>query len=369
GTLRAPVVYVKTERLEDLEAYRGKLKGAIVITAATARRADAAAAPGSPGTPGQPPAGQFDPRRSEELRQAAQKRQDFFKAEGVAALLSQSNKEYGLLSMGGSGGRDYRIAAFPGAVLTRENFSLLHRLLQRGRVEVELEIVNSIRPGPIEVHNTVAEIRGSEKPDEVVVLGAHLDSWDLGTGTNDNATGSSVILEAARALKTLGLRPKRTIRFILFSGEEQGLVGAREYVKAHKSDLDKFSAVLVHDTGTGRVNSIGLSGHYQLRETMDKVVAPLRAVGLQELSMRRMGGSDHMAFDEAGVPGFDCIQERMDYMSHTHHSQVDTFERARKDDLVQGAQVVAVWTWRVAQLPELLPRKPKPAVSATTSGT
>lgn len=156
--------------------------------------------------------------------------------------------------------------------------------------------------------------------------------------------------------------------FLLFAGEEQGLVGARDYLKKHKDELDKFSAAMIHDTGTGRVNSIGLSAHYQLREVMDQVVTPLRTLGLQELSMRSMSGSDHHAFNEAGVPGFFCIQDPVEYFTRTHHSQSDTFDKARKDDLIQGAQVMAVWAWRVAQLPELMPRKPRPAAAATSSG-
>ncbi len=364
GVLRGPVAYVKAQRAEDLEAYKGKLRGAIIITSEPRdRRPDTpAAGPAPAGPPAQP----FDQRRLEEFRRFGRERDQFFKNEGVAAILRDSSKEHGLLNMGGSGGRDYQIAALPSAMITSEGYGLLFRLLKRGRVEVELEIRNAVRPGPIDVFNTVAEIRGSEKPEEVVLLGAHLDSWDLGTGTTDNATGSSVVLEAARALKALDLKPKRTIRFILFSGEEQGLVGSREYVKSHKSELEKFSAILVHDTGTGRVNSIGLSGNYQLRETMDQVVAPLRMVGLQELSMRRMGGTDHTSFDEAGVPGFYCIQDPAEY-SKTHHSQSDTFDKAKKDDLIQGAQVVAVWAYRVSQLPELLPRRPKSA-GTTSSG-
>lgn len=355
GVIRGSVVYVKAQKMEDLEAYKGKLKGAIVITSEPRdRRPDTPAAGPAPAGP------PFDPRRMEEFRRFGRQRDEFFKNEGVAAVLRDSAKEHGLLNMGGAGGRDYQIAALPNATIASENYGLLFRLLKRGRVEVEMEIQNTIRPGPVEVYNTVAEIRGSEKPDEVVLLGAHLDSWDLGTGTTDNATGSSVVLEAARALKALDLKPKRTIRFILFSGEEQGLVGSREYVKAHKAELDKFSAILVHDTGTGRVNSIGLSGNYQVRETMDQVVAPLRFIGLQELSMRRMGGTDHTSFDEAGVPGFYCIQDPAEYPK-THHTQSDTFDKARKDDLIQGAQVVAVWAYRVSQLPELLPRRSKPA--------
>ncbi len=354
GVIRAPVVLVKAQKIKELEAYQGKLKGAIVVTSDLRRPGldlpEAGPAPAGPLWP-------RDPQRREELRQFRRQRDEFLRNEGAIAVLLNSNKEHGLVNMT-SGGRSYQIAALPSAMITSENYELLARLMKRGRVEVELGITNSIRPGPVEVYNTVAEISGSGKPDEVVVLGAHLDSWDLGTGATDNATGSAVVLEAARALKALNLKPKRTIRFILFSGEEQGLVGSREYVRAHRAELDKFSAILVHDTGTGKVNSIGLSGNYQVREAMDQVVAPLRAVGLQELSMRGTSGTDHHSFDEAGVPGFYCIQDPAEYVK-THHTQSDTFDKARKDDLLQGAQVMAVWAYRVAQLPELMPRKQK----------
>jgi carboxypeptidase Q len=222
---------------------------------------------------------------------------------------------------------------------------------------LELDIANSFSDKPIEVYNTVAEIRGSEKPGEIVVLGAHLDSWDLGTGTTDNGTGSIVVLEAARAIEKLRLQPKRTIRFALFSGEEQGLNGSRAYVAAHKDEVPKISAALIHDTGTGRVISISLMRNYQARQMMDKVVAPLHALGLLELSERWMTGSDHVPFEEEGIPGFYCIQEPAQYFQ-THHSQADTFDQAHEPDLVEGAQVMAAWAYNVAQLPELLPRKP-----------
>jgi len=245
----------------------------------------------------------------------------------------------------------------PTAYITSENYELIWRLLKRGPVQVEVEITNSFSDKPVDVYNTVAEIRGSEKPDEVVVIGAHLDSWDLGTGSTDNGTGSMVVLEAARALEKLGLKPKRTIRFVLFSGEEQGLNGSRAYVEAHKADLSKFSAILVHDTGTGKVLSLGLQGNYQDREDLDKALEPLREIGLLELSLRSMSGTDHLPFDQAGVPGFYAIQDPVDY-NRTHHSQSDTFDRVHEDTLIQGAQVLAVWVYNVAQLPDLLPRKP-----------
>ena len=146
-----------------------------------------------------------------------------------------------------------------------------------------------------------------------MIIGGHLDSWDLGTGSTDNGTGSMAVLEAARALAKLNLKPKRTIRFVLFSGEEQGLYGSQEYVKAHKNDLEKISGVLVHDTGTGRVLTLGLHDNYQDRELVDQVLSPLHELKLLEPKMARSFGTDHLSFDEVGVPGFFCIQELAEY--------------------------------------------------------
>jgi carboxypeptidase Q len=365
GAVRGQVVYVSAKTTEELQAYKGKLKGAIVITAEPRtipppyvepsnpllvpfREEYVLRPPAKPGQPVQP-----RPPYYLFLREAYK----FFKEEGAAAVLLDSSKEDALLNMTGIGGRNYDIGALPIGFITSENYELIWRLMKRGPVRVEVEITNSFSDKPVDVYNTVAEIRGSEKPDEVVVIGAHLDSWDLGTGTTDNGTGSMVVLEAARALEKLGLKPKRTIRFVLFSGEEQGLNGSRAYVEAHKSDFAKFSAILVHDTGTGKVLSLGLQGNYQVREILDKALEPLREIGLLELSLRSMSGTDHLSFDQAGVPGFYAIQDPMDY-NRTHHSQSDTFDRAHEDTLIQGAQVLAVWAYNIAQLPDLLPRKP-----------
>src|SRR5262249_31369387 len=179
-------------------------------------------------------------------------------------------------------------------------------------------------------------------------------------------TGSIATLEAARALMKSGLQPKRTIRFILFTGEEEGLVGSKRYVEQHKNDLDKISGVLVHDTGTGRVLTLGLHNNYQSREMVDQVLAPLGALKLTEPSMGRTFGTDHASFDDAGVPGFWCIQQGAEY-NLTHHSQSDTFDKVWKDDLNQGAQVLAAWAYNTAQLPDMLPRRPvspQPAAGA-----
>jgi carboxypeptidase Q len=375
GAVRGPVVYVKAQSMDDLAQYKGKLQGAIVISAEPALLPPAGqpapnpvtvpygdsivlVAPHRPGAPLTPGPG---------FREFIRARNEFYKSEGVLATLTDSGKPDGLLNMTGLGGRNYDIAAIPAAFVSSASYGMIWRLLQRGRVEVELDLKNSIGDKPVEVYNTVAEIRGSEKPDEIVLLGAHLDSWDLGTGTTDNGTGSMVILEAARALQKSGLQPKRTIRFVLFSGEEQGLNGSRAYVAAHKDELPKFSAALIHDVGTGRVISISLMRNYQDREIMDKVVAPLRSLGLLELSERWMTGSDHATFEEAGVPGFFCIQDPAQYFE-THHSQADTFDQAHEPDLVESAQVMAVWAYNVAQLPELLPRRPATPPPAAAGG-
>lgn len=366
GPLSGPVVYVKAETAQELDAYKGKLKGAIVITATpTPLPPQDTPAPNPMLVPYDDPFLLMRPLRpgekhehyGESWRRFVRARLDFFKSEGALAMLTDSGKFDDLLNMTGLGGRSYGIAPIPAAFIASENYSLIWRLMQRGKVQVELDITNSIGDKPAEVYNTIAEIRGSEKPDEYVVLGAHLDSWDLGTGTTDNGTGSIVVLEAARALEKLGLHPKRTIRFALFSGEEQGLNGSRAYVTAHRDEVPNISAALIHDTGTDRVISISLMRNFQARDVMDKVVAPMHSLGLLELSERWMTGSDHVPFEEVGVPGFYCIQESAQYFQ-THHSQADTFDQAHEADLVEGAQVIAAWAYNVAQLPQLLPRKP-----------
>src|SRR5262249_29806191 len=251
GIVRGPVVFVQAEKREDFEKYRGKLKGAIVIG-----QEPASLSPPKPEDPYDelvrpmqappPPKGQpAAPRPFERFMELARQRNEFFKSEGVAAVLRDSGKPHGLLNMTGIGGEKFDIGAIPTAFITGEGYRMIFRMLKRGPIEVEIEMTNSFSDKSVEVYNTVADLPGSEKSDEMVLLGAHLDSWDLGTGTTDNGTGSMVVLEAARTLSKLNLKPKRTIRFALFSGEEEGLVGSKEYVKAHTKDLDKVSGVLV----------------------------------------------------------------------------------------------------------------------------
>jgi len=365
GAVRGPVVYFDAKTKEEFGKFRGKLKGAIVIY-----QEPESLSPPKPQNPnallvrpmqapppvkGQP----AEPSPFAAQQEVARARNDFFKQEGVAVVLRDSGKPHGLLNMTGIGGEKFDIGAIPTAFITGEGYRMLFRMQKHGKVEVEIEMSNSFGDKPMDVYNTVAEIRGSEKPDEMVILGAHLDSWDLGTGSTDNGTGSMAVLEAARTLAKLNLKPKRTIRFVLFTGEEEGLVGSVKYVESHTNELEKISAVLVHDTGTGRVLTLGLHDNYQDREIVDQVLAPLKELKLLEPTMRRSFGTDHASFDDAGVPGFLVIQDGAEY-SLTHHSQSDTFDKVWKDELNQGAQVLAAWAYNTAQLPALLPRRPLP---------
>jgi len=365
GTVRGPVVYFDAKTKADFEKFSGKLKGAVVIYQEPASLSPpkpedvneeyVKAMQAPPPIKGQPAA----PSPFAALIEMGRARNEFFKQEEVAAVLRDSNKPHGLLNMTGVGGEKFDIGAIQSAFITGEGYRMIWRMLKHGPVTMEIAMTNTLSDKPLEVYNTVGEIRGSEKPDEVVILGAHLDSWDLGTGSTDNGTGSMAVLEAARTLAKLNLKSKRTIRFVLFTGEEEGLVGSKRYVEAHKNDLEKISGVLVHDTGTGRVLTLGLHDNYQDRELVDQVLAPLGDLKLLEPSMVRAFGTDHASFDDAGVPGFWCIQNMAEY-SKTHHSQSDTFDKVWKDDLNQGAQVLAAWAYNTAQLPEMLPRRPLP---------
>jgi carboxypeptidase Q len=290
---------------------------------------------------------------------------EFLKAEGAAAVLMDSGKPHKLLVTTGSWGRGDRGNQPDGPAslyVAHEDYALLYRLITEHKLtpQVELEVTNTFVPGPVTVYNTVGEIVGSEKPDEFVVIGAHLDSWDLASGTTDNGTGSSIVLEAARVLGALakqGVRPKRTIRFALFSGEEQGLHGSRQYVQRHKDEMPKTSLAIVHDTGTGKVLSFGVLNRTHLIKVLGPELETLREVGFEGLTPGGItGGTDHWSFHQAGVPGFAARQDSDEYR-FTHHTQSDTFDKAKEPNLIQGAQVMAVTAMRVANMPELLPRE------------
>lgn len=355
GQVRGNVVYVAAANPAELQIYRGKLRGAIVIYQQPSNLSPQSPILGSPPPTIQTPAPVPDRASPSPEAKFNSARMSFFKDEGVAAVLRDSGKLYNLLTMTSLGGSTFEIGAVPTGMLTHEDYSLIWRLLKHGPIELEVDLSNSFSERPVEVFNTVAEVRGVERPDEVVILGAHLDSWDLASGSTDDGTGVVAVIEALRAIKALGLHPRRTIRLVLFTGEEQGEVGSREYVKRHQTELDRISAVLEHDTGTPRVLTIGLHQNYAARKLVDTALAPLRELRLIEPRMERHYGSDYASFNEVGVPGFSCIGDESDY-NQTHHTQADTFDKVRAEGIVQAAQVLAGWAYNTAQLPELLPR-------------
>jgi len=388
GKVVGPVVMIEAKTKADLEKYKGKLKNAVIlrspptpIAPITDFGASSSLTFKPEGTKKEEPKKE-EPKKEEakkdvpplqqqrpnfeEMRAFRRELGDFLKAEGAVAILVDSAKPHGLLVTTGGwreGDRGTPQEPLPSLFVAHEHYALLHRLATKVGAEppkVELEVSNKFIPGPITVYNTVGEIRGSEKPDEFVVIGAHLDSWDLASGTTDNGTGSCIVLETARVLGDLakkGFKPKRTIRFVLFTGEEQGLYGSKEYVKKHKDEMPKTSAALVHDTGTGKVLGFGLLGRESVKKILEPELVSLKGVdGWKGLSMDGIrGGTDHWSFDQAGIPGFACQQDMYEYRL-THHTQSDTFDKANEPNLLQGATVMAITTLRIANLPDLLPR-------------
>jgi carboxypeptidase Q len=278
------------------------------------------------------------------------------KAAGALGTLVDGSKEHALMTMSGS---PNRVSPLPNLVIAHEDYAMLERqVIASANPRVEGRVENTIGRVPVQQWNTVAEIRGSERPGQVVILGAHLDSWDLGTGTTDNGTGSMVVLEAARALARSGLTPKRTIRFILFSGEEQGLLGSRAYAAAHAASADSIQAVLVLDNGTGAIRGQALQGRPELEGLWHALLAPVATLGADSVRDASKSGTDHLSFLPYGVPGFNFDQLPRGY-SHTHHSQSDTYDKAVPGDLKQAAAVMAVTAYELSNLPDLLPRGPK----------
>jgi carboxypeptidase Q len=278
------------------------------------------------------------------------------KAAGALGTLLDASKEHALMNMSGS---PNRVSPLPSIVIAHEDYAQLERLIRAGMSpRIEGKVTNRIGQTPVQQWNTVAELRGSERPGEVVILGAHLDSWDLGTGVTDNGTGSMVVLEAARVLAHSGLKPKRTIRFILFSGEEEGLLGSRAYTAEHAAEADSIQAVLVLDNGTGAITGQALQGRDELEGLWRDLLAPVSSLGASGIRHASKMGTDHLSFIPYGVPAFNFDQLPRGY-SHTHHSQSDTFDKAVEADLKQAAAVMAVTAYELANLPELLPRGPK----------
>jgi carboxypeptidase Q len=372
-TLSGPVVLTDIPVPESLAVYRDKVKGAWVL-------------PRPPFPLWNPDGPEMTPAESLKLDEQIQLRRQLsadtsatavlarrqfqvdlpyiLKSAGALGTLIDGSKEHGLMTMSGS---PTRVAPLASLVISHEDYAMLDRLIQSGVTpRIEGRVENRLGKAPVQQWNTVAEIKGSETPGQVVILGAHLDSWDLGTGTTDNGTGSMVVLEAARAIAQSGVKPKRTIRFILFSGEEEGLLGSRAYAEAHEREADSIQAVLVLDNGTGAVTGQALQGRKDLEQLWKELLAPVAKLDADSVHDANKGGTDHLSFLPYGVPGFNFDQKSRGY-DHTHHSQTDTYDHAVEGDLKQAAAVMAVTAYELANLPELLPRGPKSPIQPVPS--
>lgn len=427
GEVMADVVYVDAKDEAELQNFKGKLKGAIVLTGPM-RTVEARFNP--LGTrrdeknllslaDAQPPGASSGRRfqQNPQQRAAAQfvnRKYQFFQEEGAAVLVDQSRSGDGgtilvasatvpqQLPAEGSGPNSRGIPAYdarapkitPQIVMSVENYNRIVRMIQAGeKVKMAINLAVEWQDNDLMGYNTVAEIPGTDLKDQIVMLGAHMDSWHAGTGATDNGAGVAVGMEAVRILQSLGLKPRRTIRIALWSGEEQGLLGSRAYVAQHfgrmetpstaaaatgagngngnrpatpapapvlvkKPDYEKFSSYFNLDNGTGRIRGVYLQGNESVRSLFRQWLMPFRDLGASTLSIANTGGTDHLSFDAIGLPGFQFIQDEIEYDTRTHHYNQDTFDRIQGDDMKQAATIMAAFIYNAAMMDEKLPRKP-----------
>ncbi|MCA1578773.1 MAG: M20/M25/M40 family metallo-hydrolase [Acidobacteria bacterium] len=435
--LTADVVYVEARTEADLEKYKGQLKGKIVLTAPTR---EVPAHFDSQGTrltekdllaladaPEPRPAGggrSGNAFRTAQLFTNAKMR--FFDQEGAAVLVDPSRGDGGTIFVQsaaavppapapnattqprGTPSYDKNAKVIPQLVLAIEHYNRIVRMSQAGEpVKMTVDLAVQFQDADLMGYNTIAEIPGTDLKDEIVMLGGHMDSWHSGTGATDNAAGVAVAMEAVRIIQALGLKPRRTIRVALWSGEEQGLLGSRAYVAQHfgsmqtqpqttsavpatggpgtnamgggagngngngaaaqagprlvkKADYDKLSAYFNLDNGTGKIRGVYLQGNEGVRPIFRQWLGPFREMGASTLTIANTGGTDHLAFDAIGLPGFQFIQDEIEYDTRTHHSNQDVFDRIQAEDMKQSATIMAAFVYQTAVRDEKLPRKPAP---------
>ena len=399
GPVRGRVVLAKMTEKEDLEKQRGKLKGLIVLTddlrevkpqdkPALERYDDKSleqlweyAAP-----PLHTPFSPEEYRRRREFRRALN---TFLEEEKPLAVIDPGALDGGTfrVQQGGSYKKGEPIGV-PALVMAIEHYGRIARLLEQKReVELEIDVKTSFHDDDPMSYNTVAEIPGTDRNGELVMLGGHLDSWHAGTGATDNAAGCAVAMEAVRILEAVGARPRRTIRIALWSGEEQGLYGSEAYVMQHfasrpiptdpterenfslrrstapltrKPDYGKLSAYFNLDNGTGKIRGIYAQENAAVVPIFQKWLEPLKDLGATTVTMRNTRGTDHESFDAVGLPGFQFIQDEVEYETRTHHTNQDVYERLQRDDLMQASVVMAAFVWQAAMRDERIPRKPMP---------
>jgi carboxypeptidase Q len=400
GPLRAEVVRVKASAAADLEKYRGKLAGKIVLFGDDRkpepedkplfnRATEAELEKTAQYEPGGPPN-----QRNQDAVKRYQFRADsikFFTDEKVAAVLDITREpgENGDIQVQAGGPYEKgKTISFPRITLSLEHFGRLARLLERNvPVEVELNVETRFYDDDPMGYNTIAEIPGVDPKlkDQVVMLGGHLDSWHSSEGATDNGAGAIVSMEVVRLLEKLGVQPRRTIRIALWSGEEQGMLGSKGYVSEHfgsrqlstdpqdqilpewmrptqgplrlKPEQKQVSVYFNLDNGPGRILGVFLQENAAVRPIFEKWMEPFRDLGMTTLTLRNTGSTDHISFDDVGIPGFQFIQDGLDY-GLTHHSNVDSYEHIRPEDLKQAATIIAGFVYDAAMCDEMIPRKP-----------
>lgn len=401
GVIQGKGVRVIIDKKEDFEKYRGKLAGSVVILGA-----DIEAKPIS-----EP---QFKRESDDDLAKIAEynvsmehnftfadflkrmqfikDQNQFFADEKVLAVIDHSRQTSGGGTVFVQSGGSYRpgeTTTVPQLTMALEHWTRISRLLaQKKDVSLELNVQNTFYDDDPMQYDTIAELPGADrdKKDEVVMLGAHLDSWHAGTGATDNGAGTIIMMEAMRILKALDLHPRRTIRIGLWSGEEQGLLGSQRYVEHHfgsRPDMDdpamkgmptlirreagdvtlkpeqaKVSAYFNVDNGSGKIRGVYLQENAAVAPIFEAWMQPFKDLGMNTLTMRNTGGTDHLSFDAVGIPGFQFIQDPLEYETRTHHSNMDVYDRLQPDDLKQAAVIVASFVYETAQRDQMLPRKP-----------
>jgi len=401
GPVRGTAMIAKLAKEDDFAALRGKLAGKIILTdepldllhprEIEPREFDEGTLRDLGRFP-VPAERDGDPHK--ELVERAKLRQavnSFLIEEKALATIDSSARPWGVLRVSRGGSHDPGLnAGVPSMTMAAEHYNRLHRLVEAGQeVELEIEVEARYHDEDQKAYNTVAEIPGTDRDGEIVMIGAHLDSWHSATGATDNAAGCAVVMEAVRILQTLGVKPKRTIRIALWTGEEQGLYGSYAYVTEHfgswsgpedpelrkwltvsnwkgegklslRSGHGKLSAYFNLDNGAGKIRGIYAEESAALRPIFEAWLAPLRDLGADTVTLRRTGGSDHESFLDVGLPGFQFIQDELDYTARTHHSNMDVYDHLERENLAQASVVVASFLYNAAMRPEKLPRSPLP---------
>jgi carboxypeptidase Q len=400
GAVTGKCIRVNIEKKEDFDKYKGKLAGMIVIFGPDAEVKPIIEAPykrytdddlaktGEYEIPGERP-----PFRMSEIARRRQFTKDlnqFFADEKVLAVIDHSRGTSGggtVFVQSGGSFKPGETTTIPQLTMASEHWTRIARLLQQKKdVTLELNVTNTFYDDDPMQYDTIAEIPGTDKKDEVVMLGAHLDSWHAGTGATDNGAGTIVMMEAMRILKALDIRPRRTIRIGLWSGEEEGLLGSQGYVEQHfgsrppmddpnmkgmptllrrdagpitvKPEQAKVSAYFNIDNGTGKVRGVYLQENEAVAPIFKAWMEPFKDLDMTTLTMRNTGGTDHLSFDAVGIPGFQFIQDPIEYESRTHHSNMDLYDRLQPEDLKQISVIVASFVYEAAMRDQMLPRKP-----------